>query len=211
MPNKKSRIWLGETKTKGDIDEQQLQRQLTFDLQTMLYLVALQHEYEHSSEMEFPAGVPIAGVRYNVVRRPLSGGKGTIVRHKGSKNKPEETKEHYYNRLRQIIDGSGEDAPGPGYFFMRWKTEITPSDITKFRKQCLDPILEQLCDWWDWIEKMKGEPFDVKGHGGIHWRHPFGSINWLDEGGSSDVDAYLETGSETGLRRVDELFTELKE
>ena len=45
----------------------------------------------------------------------------------------------------------------------------------------------------------------------LTWRHPFGSVNWLDEGGSSDLDEYLATGSTVGLRQVEELFPELKE
>lgn len=39
---------------------------------------------------------------------------------------------------------------------------------------------------------------------GVAWSHV------LDEGGSSDLDDYLSTGSEAGLRRVDELYPELK-
>ena len=33
--------------------------------------------------------------------------------------------------------------------------------------------------------------------------------NVLDEGGSSDLDAYLESGSEAGLQRIENLFPEL--
>jgi hypothetical protein len=43
----------------------------------------------------------------------------------------------------------------------------------------------------------------------LHYRHPFGSVNWLDEGGASDLDEYLATGSEAGLQRIDDLFPEL--
>ncbi len=35
-------VWLQENKTKGDIDKEQVERQLKFDLQTCLYLVALE-------------------------------------------------------------------------------------------------------------------------------------------------------------------------
>ena len=41
----KGNVWLLEHKTKGDIDEHILNRNLSFDLQTMLYLVALHSEY----------------------------------------------------------------------------------------------------------------------------------------------------------------------
>jgi hypothetical protein len=207
-------IWLGEHKTKGDIDEEQLQRQLTFDLQVGVYLTAL-HEVRQQigtplSKRVVDLTKPIRGVHYNVVRRPLSGGKGSIVRHKATASKPEETREHYYGRLGDIIR---EDS---GHYFMRWDVAVTPFDVERFRQRCLDPILEQLCDWWQWVSapllrddpfmSPRGEDFRIQA---IHWQHPFGCVNHLDDGGSSDLDAHLETGSEAGLCRVDKLFEEL--
>lgn len=224
-------LYVQENKTKGDIDERAIKAQMQMDLQTQMYLVALGWVNEHDGEGkglpkgEYRFGAPIGGVRYNVVRRPLSGGKGTITRWKGKPAKklksgkmsvavPEETKEHYYDRLRGIIDGSAEDSPGPEYFFMRWKAEVSQQDTDRFRRECLDPILEQLCDWWEWMKSYKKQydsPFspDVANGCSYHWRHPFGVRNILDEGGSSDLDGYLETGSTLGLKRVDTLFPEL--
>lgn len=253
-------VYLQENKTKGDIDEGMLQRQLTFDLQTMLYLAALSvweedgYFYNQLSELGVDLSSPnsrykwvrwpIKGVRYNVVRRPLSGGKGNISRHKasaGSKcpkckgdgfgglevrsgdrtgvclkcggkgrvgGKPEETREHFYGRLRGLIDGTGEDAPGPEHFFMRWKVEVTPGDLKKFRRETLDPILEQLWDWWEWVS-LGGDPFDDRLGLHRHWRHPFGVFNPLDEGGASDLDDHLMTGSTLGLEKTADLFPEL--
>lgn len=218
-------VWLQENKTKGDINETLLYRQLKFDLQTMIYLTALHTLQQQMRESDAINGLmsrfmgPIKGVRYNVVRRPLSGGKGTIVRHKATKNKDEETREHYYDRVRSIIDGSGEDAPGPSYFFMRWKVEVTEAEVYKFRHECLDPILEQLCDWWghlEWVRLKDHSPFGASNYkspytlGFHHWRHPFGVYNILDEGGASDLDEYLVSGSEIGLERVETLFPELE-
>ncbi len=34
--------------------------------------------------------------------------------------------------------------------------------------------------------------------------------NYIDSGGSSELDEYLLTGSKAGLRQVTEMFTELK-
>ncbi len=45
----------------------------------------------------------------------------------------------------------------------------------------------------------------------MNYRTPFGVWSALEEGGSTEYDAFLETESEAGLRRVEELFTELKE
>ena len=204
-------IYLQENKTKGQIIEEQLKRQLTFDLQTMIYLVAMEETQKVLKEDEPRSCLfklqkylgKIKGVRYNVIRRPLSGGKGTIVRHKPSKSNPEgESQEHFYARLKDYI------AEEPETYFMRWKVEIIAEDIKKFKNQCLNPILEQLCEWWECVSGAKEKTLFNNEHG-IHWRHPYGLSNILNEGGSSDLDHYLETGSEVGLQRTDQLFGEL--
>lgn len=213
-----AQVWLQENKTKGDIYPDRLKRELVHDLQTMMYLVALYEEQGRLDDSTVKARLsyrvgrerhyyPIAGVRYNVVRRPLSGGKGTIVQHKPTKSNPAgESKEEYYGRLRGLI------AAEPDTYFMRWNVDVAPVDVVNFRRQTLDPILEQLCDWWEWV-RTGADPFDTTEHGrpGPHWRHPFGVYNALNEGGSSDLDEYLATGSTAGLRRVDTLFPELEE
>ena len=160
----------------------------------MLYLTVLAKRYGWDNK---------GGVRYNVVRRPLSGGKGTIVRHKATKNQPEETEEHYYERLKIIISDS------PSEFFSRWSVPISQEEGRVFEETCLQPLLMELYHWWMWIKHAtkKGLPLCSSG---IHWRHPFGVPNWLNEGGSSDVDEYLRTGSRAGLTKVDTLFKELE-
>lgn len=197
-------IWLQENKTKGDIDPLQIQRQLSFDLQTMMYLAAL---YEVHDDSEMPEGFdyPVRGVRYNVVRRPLSGGKGSIVQKKGSKNVPPETDDEYYARLGAYIEAE------PETYFMRWNVNITKEDVQRFRHRCLTPLLEQIVTWYDWVagDKSYGRsPFSDLNS--LHWQHPFGVFNVLDEGGSSDLDEYLATGNEVGLERTERLFTELE-
>lgn len=206
-------IYLQENKTKGEVVPDQLKRQLTFDLQTMMYLTALvtYGPYALTNHKVTP-NVPVAGVRYNVVRRPLSGGKYSIVRHKPSKKEPYgESEVEYYARLQSLIK---ED---PGHFFMRWRVEVQPEDIAKFRRRCLDPLLEQLCDWWEWISASpSSDPWEITSERmktglrtGFHWQHPFGVRNILDEGGSTDLDEYLSSGSVVGLTRTDNLFPEL--
>jgi hypothetical protein len=213
-------VYLQENKTKGDINEARIKRQLTFDLQTMLYLIALGEERKTARWPIQADRHPILGIRYNVVRRPLSGGEGSIRQHKPTKSNPNgESKEEFYARLSGII------AEKPDTYFMRWKVEISSADVEKFRRECLDPILEQLCDWWGWVVSEEGHnnlwDNDVsmiypwygpeESHASaIHWRHPFGVYNVLDEGGSSDLDAYLESGSEIGLQRCETLFSELQ-
>ncbi len=208
-------VYLQENKTKGDVNPLLLQRQLTFDLQTMMYLTALHEQpscdlprlghYRHSNGKEYP----IRGVRYNVIRRPLSGGKGSIVQKKGSKNVPAETKEEYYDRLQQYI------VEEPHEYFMRWKVDVTLDEVNTFRRKCLDPLLSQVCQWYSAMTTTKnGDPWatddGVPWVDGIHWQHPFGVFNVLDEGGATDLDEYLTTGSRVGLEEVDRLFTELE-
>jgi len=201
---KNAGVYLQENKTKGDINPGQMRRQLSFDLQTMFYLTALNLDCGMKG---------VRGVIYNVVRRPLSGGVGTIRRGKSTKNKPEETKAEFYARLAGIMDGSAEESPGPDYFFMRWKVEITKHDVDQFCKTFLNPVLLQLCQWWDWIKTSAvagaadGERYE--NNLGLHWRHPFGVYNSLDEGGATDLDEHLVSGSMTGLVRGKTVFPEL--
>lgn len=189
-----SGIWLQENKSKGEIDEEQLRRQLTYDLQTMLYLVSLQESGEVDGN--------IVGVRYNVIRRPLSGGKGTIRQKQATKNVAAETEEQYYSRLAEYIKEE------PQTYFVRWNVKVTQSEIDSFKRDCLNPILENLTTWWDWTTTSKIDA-DQAMHG-LHWRHPYGIWNPLDEGRPSDLDHYLATGDSTGLERVQELFPELQ-
>lgn len=222
------KVWLQENKSKSEVDGDLIQRQLRFDLQTMAYLVALEQTWKGNCPME-ALGSKIAGVRYNVVRRPLSGGKGTIVRSKGTQGskcpkckgvpiycpkcngtgrvggKPEETKEDYYERLRQYI------AAEPETYFFRWRVEVSPADVARFRRQCLDPILEQLCDWWEFIAAAGSNPwvFDKGEYHAAHYRFPYGVWNPLTDGNGTDLDHLLDEGSTVGLAKVENLFPEL--
>jgi hypothetical protein len=212
-------IYLQENKTKGDVDKLQIERQLKFDLQTMMYLVALTESSRDahrkldrelkSGQMELLDGarVPlcILGIRYNVVRRPLSGGVGSIKPHtaKSTKNKftPAETEAEFYERLRRDYL-----AADPGYWFFRVRAEVSARDIQVFRDTCLDPLLETVCCWYDTVT---GHPMLLPSYA-INYRTPFGVYSALEEGGATEYDAYLETGSESTLRRVETLFTELQ-
>lgn len=209
-------VYLQENKTKANPDEIEIKRQLLFDLQTMMYLVVLQRlqqNLQFKDARGFPIKAPIKGVRYNVIRRPLAGGRGIIVRHKPTKKKPQgESFEEFYNRLK-----TEHIAKEPEYYFARWKCEVGTSDIDRFRRECLDPILEQLCAWYEVVtstsvgKAVAVDPFGVTANGvAMHWRHPFGSENTIDEYGHSDLDEYIQTGSKTGLHSVDTLFRELQ-
>jgi len=201
-------IYLQENKSKGDIKEEQLKRQLGsgFDLQTMTYLTALTEWWPGtlSDELEGKQ-YHLGGIRYNVIRRPLAGGRHSIRQHKPTKAKPQgESLEEFYERLGGLIAGE------PEFFFMRWKIEITPSDLERFRRECLDPLLEQLWDWWEWMGVSHGQEPWREGEGShVHFRYPYNVYNTLLEGNSGELDEYLNTGSKLGLVEAETLFGEL--
>lgn len=198
---RKKSIWLKENKSKGDIDSELLKKQLTFDLQTMIYVIAL----ENDNTLELP-DYPVEGVLYNVIRRPLSGGLHSIRQHKPSKSNPMgETAEEFYNRLGGLISEECKAAKRENrdcHYFMRWKVPIAADDIDKFEKTCLHGLLEDLCDWWEHITGANPRT-------GAHYRFPYGVYNVLTEGGATEYDEYLDNGSLVGLVRTDKLFKEL--
>jgi hypothetical protein len=214
-------LFLQENKSKGDIDAIGLRKMLAsgFELQTMFYLIALILALEVDDTVKekvkkirgkVTKPLTVQGVRYNVIRRPLSGGKGSIRKHQPTKTNPQgETDEEFYKRLGETIDGLREPN-GEHYYFMRWKVLISRKDVERFRKATLDPILEQLCDWWAWIEA--GQPsgkIEVEASS-LHFQYPYNVYNPLDDGRYSDVDNYLVDGSEVGLRKIETLFPELE-
>lgn len=176
----------------------------------------------------------ICGVRYNVVRRPLSGGKGNIKQHEAKTTKarygtgknsgkllapavhtPAETLEEFVERLRRDYI-----AADPEYWFFRIISRVSKDDMMDFKRQCLDPLLENVADdaewfvwclennWNHWDYRMRAAEF--REHAQRHFRFPFGVWLPLNEGGATDYDHHLETGgSEAGLRRTDRLFPEL--
>ena len=205
-------LYLREHKTKGDVDEELITKQLGFDIQTMTYAVAFQEALEDYKENgsdgwsgfpEIPVFKHLRGISYNVVRRPLSGGKGSIRPHKATAKKPAETMEHFYGRLGEVIKGEPES------FFVRWDVILTMKDLQDFRTRFLDPILEQLCDWWGWIQMCDGNPFHHPASMGRHWQSPYGVYNPLSDGKGSELDQYLMNGSSLGLERSNNLFPEL--
>lgn len=201
--------WIQENKSKSTVEVAMLSKQLMFDLQTMMYLVALQAHLKKIKKDH----IPIGGVRYNVVRRPLSGGKGTIRKHKATKNKPAETDEAFYGRVRTILKDD------PSHYYTRLKVIVSSEDIETFKHQCLFPVMENLIDsfeWWDYCINKEVDVYDYlhrqkqfPHHYPRHYRTPYGIYNTIAQGGMTEIDHYLANGSTIGLTRVTKLFTEL--
>jgi len=195
--------WHQENKTKSSIDEFELQTRLTCDMQSMIYLIALYLSDIIKEDQE------TAGVRYNVVRRPLSGGKGTIRQKQPTKSNPSgESLEDYYDRVESYFDNYPEE------FFMRWDVIVTKQEGLAFAQKVLTPVLTRLTNWYRWVKHCVTIG-DVElrwlAPGGIHYQHPYGIYNPLLEGGASDLDNLINTGSEVGLSRTDTLFPELSQ
>jgi hypothetical protein len=236
-----SGIYIQENKSKSEVDELDLRRTLSFDIQTLLYHVALQHfdwrqvmdiTSEKSVVSIWKSMPDICGVRYNVIRRPLSGGEGTIRQHKAKTTKetrskkdgrilkpsvhtPAETTEEFVERLRSDYINAE-----PEKWFMRLQSRVSEADVLAYRKQFLDPILENLADdaeWfiscltdgrdhWNYMDRAEKFPH----HQQRHFRWPFGVWDAIG-GGTTEYDHMLATGSAGGLCRVDKLFPELEE
>lgn len=196
------RYILQENKTKADIDELAIAQQLKNDFQTMFYMVAARRVLEERGADPSL----LRGVRYNVIRRPFSGGLGSIRQKQPTKSNPRgESKKELIDRL--INDYI---APEPHRWFMSWDVTITPDEVQGFERRTLMPILEQLGGWWEYLcanatSSGKVDPFGAPGH----WMTPYGLWNPLDDGGTADVDGYLMTGSTVGLERAETLFPEL--
>lgn len=205
------KLWLQENKTKGDYKEDILKHQLTFDMQTGIYITAL---VNHTKTRDYNGTTNrIGGVRYNVVRRPLSGGKGSIRPRKATRNQPAESMDDYYDRLGEVIEENAN------HFFTRFKADYTLKDVNRFTKLFLNPVLENLLDdyeWWSFCWKKNISQYDYltrqktfPKHSRRHYRFPFGVWSPLMEARNTDIDHYLDTGDKTGLVRAESLFPEL--
>lgn len=212
-------LYIQENKSKGEVNKEQIERQLKFDLQSNFYTVALLND-----EGMWVHKVKKTGVRYNVVRRPLSDGKYCIrqLKGRGKEKKGAETTTQYYDRLGKLIAGD------PEYFFVRFRTEISPRDIGIFKAKSLNPILENLCDdyeWWSYCYHQADNPevlgkvsvFDYNvrqnrfpDHQRRHYILPFGIYNPLFEGRGTSLDQFIMTGDDRGLQRRETLFEELQ-
>lgn len=126
-PRIKDALWLFETKTKGRIVEEAIIDKLSIDLQVNLYLWALWKKYG-----EYPAGVI-----YNIIRRPqLKLGKT-------------ETHSAYIARVKADVYDR------PEHYFMRNIGSVYPSEIAKWEKTQLIPILREIIRWYDGEGRFK--------------------------------------------------------
>lgn len=212
-------IWVQENKARGEMDEEKTIKQLSMDLQTLTYRVMFEEAREQKIIKMSPAmrKLPIAGVMYNVIRRPLSGGKGTIRQKKGSKNVKPETLEEYFVRLENALRENQDS------YFARWDVPVHKAELEQFKNHVLIPVLENICDdyeWWQHCYNKDVSPYDTKNrlknfpqHVPRHFIMPFGVHNSLVDSRNkgSAYDDYILTGSTAELKYDPQMFPELEE
>lgn len=186
-------LWLQENKTKTHIQEDKILATLPYDLQTMLYVYSMTHDYK---------GQKIGGVLYNVIRKP------------GLK---QGTKESDNDFLQRINDQVAEDVTTSlannemSHYFKRYEVELSSTDITNFYNRTLVPLLENVVIWW---ESIKSNPFnpwvDEQGKPNPHhYQTPFGIYDPMTLGVGDYFD-YVTSGSKLGLEEVETSFPELQ-
>lgn len=243
-------IFIQENKSKGKVDEMGLIKTVAFNLQTQWYQAALRIIVEAIEAKRWDdvaawlpgvntdrlvaavqVGLKPKGVLYNVIKRPLSD-QYALKRREGRvvKGKPgrvgAETNTQFYDRVAAQIEEQSFDKNGKPLsrspHFLRLKTVVEDSDIEKFKTQMFNPHMEQLLDWWTWIEMDPWHPFDDKvtrepsanGPGmkltnNLHWQSPWGVYNSMWDGLRGDFFELLTEGREFGLTQTFNLFPEL--
>lgn len=109
-------LWLLETKTKGQIDEDALDLTLAFDFQSLYYLLTLAEEN--------PTNYPIRGCLYNIVRKP-----GLRKLKAGKQRKRAETDAEFIARTKEDIKKR------PDHYYKRYELIFPPAVRAEFRRE----------------------------------------------------------------------------
>jgi len=232
---KTGQLLLQENKSKNKMDLEGLQKTLDQDLQTMLYQIAMrlsivEKKGEHyfqtdEGQMKVPQmkkAPTFQGVLYNVVKRPLSD--MYAIRQRKT-----ETETQFFDRLAQNIREDSFTSDGKAKrdssYFHRWEINITEEEIDTFKNRVFDPLLEQLMDWWEWIQPDPFDPWRPRTYGEMkwhefpdqeevrntfHWQSPWGVYNSLASGRRGSYFDLLTSNSKKGLHKATTLFPELQ-
>src|SRR5205807_8697532 len=88
---------------------------------------------------------------------------------------PPETDDEFFGRL--LDDYIAKE---PEYYFMRWVVELREGDIARFRRECLDPILENLVAWHEAVTTGRGAALPASC---LNFRMPYNVYSPLMDGG----------------------------
>jgi hypothetical protein len=237
-----SLLILQENKTKGEkyIDTAAIPETLPKNGQTMIYQTALRKSLITDPKVIKAMGLKgpslinlgpkgdqtmllpkssktpkVGGVVYNVIRRPLSD--QYAIRQKKTESKPE-----FYKRLHDTIKADCVNSQGQfngvNKHFFRWDCQLQQSHVDDFHGKCLNPLLEHLCDWWEWIEFDPYDPWRPRTfngslgpitHNTIHYQTPWGYFNTLAAGFRGAFYELLTVNRRFNLEKVSTLFPEL--
>ncbi len=210
-----SQVSLTEDKCKGDPDILGIQRGLTYEGQTGLYLTALRLQGKLPMRLWYNLMVRPQG-GYSALRQKkgrLKGPKGNQVR-VGAQSESE--------FITEIIKQVEDD---PDAWFKRWPLHVSSSDIDEYERKFLKPIFFVLANWWDSIKDNPEDPWHTEcrecGGSGLHfgdgtkscveckgicfpenphhYQKPFGFYDPMKDGWRGPYWEYLTTGSPAGL------------
>lgn len=177
-------IKIQENKTKETISTDILDHTIPFNLQTMMYVIAMEKHYNKQ----------VGGIIYNVIRKP---------KHKQKKG---ETEIEFVERVRGILREE------PEHFFHRWDYELTRERLNDFKVKTFDPLLRQFYVWWESIKHDPFAPWVDKD--GLpnphHFQRPFGVYDSLTLG-KGDYFDLLTRGLKTNVTENNPPFQELQD
>lgn len=164
-------LWLMENKTKSVVDER-IADYLPHDMQTMMYCHCVEQKY----------GEPVAGILYNVVRRP------------GLKYSAKDPS--LANLLQRI---AADLAERPEFYFLRWNVYLAPGDIAKWVDRVLNPILRNVVLWWEEIQENPFDPWSIPNRV-HHYASPAGLYTQYGRCNYFDI---MTTGNDYGFKLRD--------
>jgi len=112
-------IWILETKTASQINEETLSLALTFDFQCQFYVVAVEEKLQRK----------VSGILYNIIRKP-SIGRGA-----------DKTSDAYVQLIKNDI------ASRPDFYFTRFELAFSSKQMARFRDE-LSLKLQDFQNWW---------------------------------------------------------------
>jgi len=193
-------LWVQENKTKERFNEYKIESSIPFDLQSLMYCVAIEKLFKR----------PVTGIVYNVIRKPT---------HKPAKIKEKildpvtkkertsarkETDKEFLTRLDNVI------AEDRGHFFYRWEFALTKEHMTRWRQTTFDPLLTQLCMWWDSVKHDPFSPWDLPNGdpNPHHHQRPFGVYEPMTLG-TGDFFELITRNRRIGTTSGNKCFSEL--
>jgi hypothetical protein len=116
---KRKRYWLHDVKTKGRVNEDEIQSSLLQDIQVNLYFHAMRDRF----------GSTPAGVVYNIVRKPQK------------YRRKDEAMGSYLKRIEEDIQERMD------FYFVKFDLTITKAEMDAWWKDQFVPIMQRIRDW----------------------------------------------------------------